>query len=171
MNKIKRYFLKKQERNRFIKYLDDQKTTLMETFYKLIMVKNIGFQMMLYKEQMLLPLWYRILDHDEDLYEKPFFEVYRKHFFPVDLEEKIFNLPYYAIAEYNRTQINDYKWESRIYYDEDKLDTNTKLACLENIIDWIAKKETVYNMSKAIHSLPKAQREFMIDIIHQLAIK
>ena len=171
MNKIKRYFLKRKKKKQFLKYLDDQKTTLMEVFYKLIMVRNIEFQKMLYKEQMLLPLWYRVLDHDDDLYYKPYFEIYRKHFYPVDLEEKIFNLPYYAIAEFNRIQENDYKWQYRIHYDEDRLDKETKLACLENILDWIAKKETVYNMSKAIHSLPKAQKEFMMDIVHQLSAK
>ena len=171
MNKIKRYFLKRKKKRQFLKYLDDQKTTLMEVFYKLIMIRNIDFQKMLYKEQMLLPLWYRVLDHDDDLYYKPYFEIYRKHFYPVDLEEKISNLPYYAIAEYHRIQDNDYKWRCRINYNEDQLDKETKLACLENILDWIAKKETVYNMSKAIHSLPKAQKEFMIDIIHQLSIK
>lgn len=171
MNKIKRYFLKRKKRQQFLKYLDDQKTTLMEVFYKLIMIRNVEFQKTLYKEQMLLPLWYRILDHDEDLYDKAFFEIYRKHFYPVDLEEKVGNLPFWAVAEYNRTLINDYKWRHRTNYDEDQLDRETKLACLENIIDWVAKKETVYNMSKAIHSLPKAQKDFMIDIIHQLATK
>jgi hypothetical protein len=171
MNKIKRYFLKRKKKKQFLKYLDDQKTTLMEVFYKLIMVRNIDFQKMLYKEQMLLPLWYRVLDHDDDLCYKPYFEIYRKHFYPVDLEEKIFNLPYYAIAEFNRMQENDYKWQFRMHYDEDQLDKETKLACLENILDWIAKKETVYNMSKAIHSLPKAQKEFMMDIVHQLSVK
>ena len=100
-------------------------------------------------------LWYRILEHEDSLYDKT--------------EMKIFKNPdgNYSQEEYNAAvqhhiNNNDHHWENRV--DDQILTLQTKLACVENLLDWMSYKTAPYEEWFTLienTKLPEIQKNFM----------
>ena len=133
MNKIKRFFIKRQKRKEYKESIYNHKKLILKAFYEMMECPEL--EKIIYDPDILSPLWYRALEHDDSKYEKDEFEPYRKKYYPVDEQEKKSNYTAYRKALYHHLSTNDHHWQYRQNYPDIELDLETKLACLENLLD------------------------------------
>ena len=174
MNKIKKFFITKQKEKEYKKYLHDHKINILKAFYEILNCKELN-NIFNKNPELVSSLWYRALEHDDSKYEKEEFNAYRKHYFPINIQEKRFNELAFEKAKNHHYQNNDHHWQNRQNWkNENELSLNTKLACLENILDWLARGyefnnrpyqyyEKVYNKIK----LPIEQKKFIEYLIYE----
>ena len=119
-------------------------------------------------------LWYRALEHDDSKFDEEEFEPYRKYFYPINEEEKENAKEDFQKAWEHHKQVNDHHWEHRIEFDDNKFSIDTELACLENIMDWLAmgyyfhnRPSDYYDAHKEEINLPKKQKDFIEKCIYQ----
>ena len=70
--------------------------------------------------------------------------------------------------------MNDHHWQHRQNDEDKELDTETKLACLENVMDWLARgyqfknrPYQYYENHKDGITLPSKQKEFIEYLIYE----
>ena len=171
-NKIKRFFLKKKKEKQYKQYINQHKKDIIRAFYEMLNCKDLEWIMK--DEQIFQPLWFRILEHDDSKFDKEEFNIYRKHFYPIDKKEKELNEDDFKKAVAHHIELNDHHWQHRVNWKNEDFNINTQLACLENIADWLAvgyKKHNrpyeYYEKYKHIINLPEKQKEFMEKCIYE----
>lgn len=172
MNKIQYFFKKRKQEKIYKKYLLEHKKNIMRAFYELLGCRKLSWIMN--NDDILLNLWYRVLDHDDSKYSKEEFNAYRKNYCPVNLEEKKNNLKAFEKAQQQHWDINDHHWQHRITWKDEDFNIKTVLACLENVIDWLAvgykfnnRPYEYYEKHKDEITLPKKQKDFIEKIIYE----
>ena len=172
MNLIKRFFLKKQKEKEYKQYIDNHKIDILKAFYEMMECKEL--ESLIYDPDILSPLWYRALEHDDSKYEKPEFNAYRKHYNPIDKQEKIDSWHEYLKAREHHYQVNDHHWQYRQDWIDSDLTIDTKLICLETVLDWMAtgyrfhnRPYEYYEKHKDKIKLPSKQRKFIEKIIYE----
>lgn len=124
MKIIKRFLLNRKLKKEYKRKILEHKTKLIQIFRELLQWKDCDW---ITKDlDVMNNLWYRILEHDDSLYDK--------------IEMKIFKNPdgNYSQEEYDAAvqhhiNNNDHHWENRV--DDQILTLQTKLACVENLLD------------------------------------
>lgn len=172
MNKIKKFFLKKKKEKEYKQYIFQHKRNVIKAFYEMLQCKDLEW--IIQDPDILEPLWIRILDHDDSKYDKEEFDAYRKHFYPIDEQEKIESQSDFEKAWEHHYKVNDHHWQHRITWKDEDFDINTELACLENIADWLAmgykfnnRPYEYYEKNKDKITLPQKQIDFIEKCIYQ----
>lgn len=153
MKIIKRFLLNRKLKKEYKRKILEHKTKLIQIFRELLQWKDCDW---ITKDlDVMNNLWYRILEHDDSLYDK--------------IEMKIFKNPdsNYSQEEYNAAvqhhiNNNDHHWENRV--DDQILTLQTKLACVENLLDWMSYKTAPYEEWFTLienTKLPEIQKNFM----------
>lgn len=153
MKIIKRFLLNRKLKKEYKRKILEHKTKLIQIFRELLQWKDCDW---ITKDlDVMNSLWYRILEHDDSLYDK--------------IEMKIFKNPdgNYSQEEYDAAvqhhiNNNDHHWESRV--DDQILTLQTKLACVENLLDWMSYKTAPYEEWFTLienTKLPEIQKNFM----------
>lgn len=135
-----------------------------------------GLEWILQDTDILDKLYIRAITHDDDLFEKEYFNTFRKTLFPINQEEKNNNVADFMTATYKYRNTHDYCWECRALYPK-KFTTNTELACLEEIIDWLAdsyktgirpfQKYEELKPKMIENGIPRKELEFLEKCIYQ----
>ena len=172
MNKIKRFFLKRKKEKEYKKYINEHKKNIIKAFYEMVNCKELEYLMQ--DPKILKPLWFRILEHDDSKFDKDEFDAYRKHFNPIDEQEKKENEENFDKAVKHHIEINDHHWQHRVNWKNEDFNINTQLACLENIADWLAvgykfhdRPYEYYNKHKDKINLPEKQKNFIEKCIYE----
>lgn len=155
--------IKKQEK-KFNNYIFQHKAKMIKIFYQVIQWKECEW---FAKDiHLLRDLWYRILEHDDSLYDKQEYKFFRAQYYPITPQEKIDNMKNFEKALKHHQENNDHHWQYRKDYTV--LTTDVKMACIENILDWVArKKETYEKLYDKIDNIdiPSVQKEFMKEFL------
>lgn len=172
MNKIKRFFVKRKKEKEYRAYIDDHKKKILRAYYEMIHCKDLEW---IIKDSVIMKrLWDRALVHDDDKYEKEIFHAYRKHYFPINEEEKEKAAKDYKKAWDYHKKNNDHHWQARTNWKNEDFNIDVELACLENIMDWLAvgynfknRPYEYYEKHKEDIKLPKKQIDFMEKCIYE----
>ena len=170
--KIKRFIKQRKKIREYRKYLLTHKKNIMRACYEILTCKDLEW---LCKESdVITNLWYRALDHDESKYDWEEFDAYRRNYFPVDEQEYQENLKDFEKAFQHHIDNNDHHWQHRTTWKDEDFDITTELACLENIMDWLAngypykiRPSVYYEAHKDEILLSKKQREFIEKCLYQ----
>ena len=172
MNKIKKWFIKRKKIKEYKNYIHDHKMNILRAFYEFVNCKPL--EKIMFDSKILFPLWDRVVKHDESKYSKEEFEPYRKQYHPVDAQEKALNTLAFNKAWEHHYQTNDHHWQNRQDWPNVELDIQTKLACLENVIDWLAmgykfndRPYQYYEKHKEEIKLPQKQKDFIEYLIYE----
>jgi hypothetical protein len=115
--------------------IEKHKHNILKAYYEMLECEDLEWIMK--DPEIMHPLWIRALEHDDSkLYNKEEFNAYRKFYYPIDRKEYIDNLIDYKRAKEKHIMNNDHHWQART--NDTDFTINTKLACLENIMDWLA---------------------------------
>lgn len=162
----------RKKRKAYRNYIKDHKRLVLRAFYEMLQCKNMEWIMS--DKEIMDKLWIRALEHDDSKFDKKEFEPYRKHYFPINEKEKIENEPFYKAAWEHHKKHNDHHWQHRTNWKDEDFDINTELACLENVMDWLAvgyrfhnRPYEYYEKHKSEIKLPKKQIEFIEKCIYQ----
>jgi len=166
------YFKKIQQRKKYTAYVMEHKRNILKAYYEMLECKDLEWIMK--DPEILEKLWFRALEHDDSKLEKIEFEPYRIHHFPINECEKRNNRQAYRNAYEHHKKINDHHWQHRINWKDEDFNINTELACLENVMDWLAvgykfnnRPYEYYDKHKNIIKLPKKQKDFIEKCIYQ----
>jgi len=163
---IKNLIKKHKARKAYKQYIMRHKRNILRAYWEMSI--NKGLEWIIRDPEILQGLWIRALEHDDDKFNKPMFEIYRKHFYPINEKEKLLNEAKFEAAWQKHIANNDHHWQHRINWKDEDFDINTELACLENIMDWLAvgyefhdRPYQYYDKHKDEINLPKKQKDFM----------
>ena len=166
IEKIIRFFKRIKRENEYKKNLENHQQDILKAYFEMVTCPDLAWIME--EPAMKDELWYRALDHDKDKWDKDTFNAYRKHFYPIDKQEKIESLEEYRAAARKHLKTNDHHWQHRKNDPDGELNFETQLACLENIMDWLARgyefKNRPYEFYRMVREdiqLPLTQRIFM----------
>ena len=156
---------------KYKKTVENHKRNILKAYYE--MLECDGLEWIMKDPKIMHPLWIRALEHDDSkLYNKEEFKAYRKYYYPVSDKEYKDNLENYEKIKKQHIMNNDHHWQSRSDYTDFTIDT--ELACLENIMDWLAvgyelhdRPHEYYESIKHIIDLPQKQIDFMEKCIYQ----
>lgn len=172
MNIIKKIIKTHKQRKAYKNYIFKHQQNILKAFYEMTNCKDLEW--IIQDPEIFWKLWDRALDHDNSKYDKEEFEPYRKNYFPINEEEKKNNRKAFQEAWQHHIQNNDHHWQHRINWKDEDFDMNTELACLENIMDWLAvgyvfhdRPVDYYESHKEEITLPKKQRAFIEKCIYQ----
>ena len=172
INIIKRFFIKKRKEKEYRQYINQHKKDIIRAYYEMLNCKDLEWIMK--DNQIMQPLWFRILEHDDSKFDKEEFNAYRKNFFPIDKKEKEDNEDNFRDAVKHHIELNDHHWQHRISWKNEDFNINTELACLENIADWLAvgyrkhnRPYEYYEKQKNKITLPERQIQFIEKCIYQ----
>ena len=170
--KIKRFLRQRKKIREYKKFILQHKKNIMKACYEMLNCPDLEW--ICKDDEIITNLWYRALDHDDSKYEWEEFDAYRKNYFPVDIQEQEENTEDFKKALEHHIANNDHHWQHRTTWKDEDFDINTELACLENIMDWLAKgyqynirPSVYYEAHKQEISLPKKQREFIEKCLYQ----
>ena len=116
--------------------------------------------------------------HDKSKYEDPEFEPYRKHFYPINDEEKLETEAFYQACDHH-TKHNKHHWD--YWVDEDgNLDIpdeeDYKLHCVERCCDWLSMSyqhneipDEWYNANKEAITMPDYGFDICDEIMNKVA--
>lgn len=166
-------FIKKMKKKKEYKtYLKEHKKNIIKAFNEIVSCKDLEWIVL--DPEIVYGLWERVLKHDVDEANKKTFEIYRRNFYPISKEEWKLNRENFLKEREHHKMINDHHWESRVNWKNEDFDTKTELACLENLIDWLAigyelneRPYKYYDKHKDSLNLPGKQREFLEKCIYQ----
>lgn len=168
---IKNLIKKIKARKAYKDYVMRHKRYILRAYWE--MMNNKGLEWIIQDPEIAQKLWLRALEHDDDKLEKHMFEAYRKHFYPINDKEKELNEENFQQAWRLHYLHNDHHWQHRTNWKDEDFDINTELACLENIMDWLAvgyefhdRPYQYYDAHKDEIKLPKKQIEFMEKCIY-----
>lgn len=166
------WFKKHQKRKEYRKYIYKHKQNILRAFYEMTQCKDLEW--IIKDPEILKSLWIRALEHDDSKYDVEEFEAYRKHYFPINQKEFLNNEDEYMEAWEHHKKNNDHHWQARVNWKDEDFDINTELACLENVMDWLAvgykfhnRPYEYYEKHKGEIKLPKKQIEFIEKCIYQ----
>ena len=173
MNIFYKIYLKNKNKKQYKNYIHDHKMNVLKAFYEMLECKELDN--IVKNSSILYPLWLRVLEHDDSKYSKEEFEPYRKNFYPINQEEKEKNKEAFDKAWEHHYLVNDHHWQHRQNNkEEQELSTETKLACLENVLDWLAmgyqfndRPYQYYEKNKDNIILPECQKKFIEMIIYE----
>lgn len=171
MNKITKFFKKKKCIKEYKQYLKQHQENIMKAYEEMINCPALEWiiQDPLIKGKLFL----RAINHDISVYDKEEFNAYRAYYYSIDDKEEEWAAsgPLDKAWEHH-FKVNDHHWQHR-QYDTD-FTTETELACLENILDWLAmgyefgeRPFEYWDAHKEVIHLPKKQIEFMDKCIYQ----
>jgi len=148
---IKKFLLNRKLKKEYEKKIMEHKTKLFQLFYDLLSWKDCEW---ITKDPFVLKeLWYRILEHDDSLYEK----IEMNAFKTTNCDKEI-----YDAAVQHHIENNDHHWENRV--NDEFLTFQIKLACVENLLDWMSYKTAPYEEWFTLienTKLPETQKNFM----------
>ena len=172
MNYISKMIKKHKQRKKYKEYINIHKENILKAYFEMIRCKDLEW--IIQDPAIMKALWYRALEHDDSKFDEEEFEPYRKYFYPIDEEEKENAKEDFQKAWEHHKQVNDHQWEHRIEFDDNKFSIDTELACLENIMDWLAmgyyfhnRPSDYYDAHKEEINLPKKQKDFIEKCIYQ----
>lgn len=172
MNLISRIWKKHKNKKLYLKYIMEHKSNILKAYDEMLKCKDLEWIMQdpLIQVRLLI----RAHNHDDSKLSKAEFNAYCKHYFPVDIKEFNDNAEAYQQAWEHHKNTNDHHWQARINWKDEDFNINTELACLENVMDWLAvgyklgdRPYEYYEQNKDKIILPKKQREFIEKCIYQ----
>ena len=172
MNLISKMWKIHKNKKLYFKYVMEHKNNILKAYDEMLKCKDLEWIMQdpLIQVRLLI----RAHNHDDSKLSKEEFNAYRKHYFPIDIEEFNANAADYQKAWDHHKTHNDHHWQARINWKDEDFNINTELACLENIMDWLAvgykfndRPYEYYEQNKDKIILPKKQREFIEKCIYQ----
>jgi hypothetical protein len=171
MNKIKRFFKKRKAEKEYNNYIYAHKNYIYKAFFEMVNCRDLEW--IIQDPEILNKLWDRAIDHDESKFSKEEYDAYRKHFYGIDEEESSNEIEFKYAVDHHYA-VNDHHWQHRVNWKDEDFDINTELACLENIMNWLAVGYRVgnrpyeyYEKYKDIITLPAKQKQFMEKCIYQ----
>ena len=169
---LKKKIKKEKQKRLYNAYIYKHKKNVLRAFYEMLQCHDLEWIMQdpdIYK-----PLWIRALDHDDSKFDPEEYDAYRAHFFPIDKEEKEENAAAFEKAWEHHWKNNDHHWQARVTWKDEDFNINTELACLENIMDWLAmgyefhdRPFEYYEKNKDKITLPEKQKQFIEKCIYQ----
>lgn len=124
MKIIKKFLLNIKLKKEYKRKILEHKTKLIQLFRELLQWKDCDW---ITKDlDVMNALWYRILEHDDSLYDKIEMKIFKNPNGKYSQEE-------YDAAVQHHINSNDHHWENRV--DDQILTLQTKLACVENLLD------------------------------------
>ena len=172
MNIISKILKTYKNRQFYKQHIWEHKQNILKAYFEMLKCKDLDW--IILDPEIQEKLWVRALEHDDSKFEKEEFEPYRKHYFPIDKNEYLDNQELYSKAWEHHKRANDHHWQARVNWKDEDFDIETELACLENIMDWLAvgyacgdRPYEYYEEHKNTITLPKKQIEFMEKCIYQ----
>lgn len=160
--KIKEYEYKK--------YIEEHLQNIRDAFVELSTCPDLDW---LITEDLSCKLFTRILLHDLSKYSEEEFNAYRKYYYPINEEEKNNAKVDFEKAWKHHYENNDHHWQARV--NMTNMTEHLKLACLENICDWLAmgykfndRPIQYYNKHKNEITLPQVQIDFIEKVLNDL---
>ena len=173
MNIIKKFILIKKKEKEYKTYIKIHKQNILKAFYEILNCEELTE--LIFNSDILPLLYDRVLNHDNSKFSRKEFNAYRKQYYPIDIQEKKLNKLAFEKAWHHHWIHNDHHWQNRQYWTEEwELSTKTKLACLENVIDWLAmgyqfndRPYQYYEKHKNEIKLPSCQIKFIEYLIYE----
>ena len=167
-----KYFKTRKQRKAYRNDINEHKRCILRAFYEMLQCK--GLEWIMQDPDIFKPLWNRALEHDDSKFDEEEFEPYRKHYFPINKQEYLDSQEEFETAWEHHKKNNDHHWQARINWKDEDFNIETELACLENIMDWLAvgykfhnRPYEYYEAHKDEITLPKKQIEFMEKCIYE----
>lgn len=165
---MKEIFEKQKE---YHKYIKDHQSNVLKCYTKLMQYKSpVIHELFIDDDTLIEDVCSRCMKHDKSKLSYDEFEPYRKHFYPINEEEKENSKELFEKACNFHYMRNDHHWQHRV-----NTDTLNKPACIENIIDWMAMGIThgdtayeYYNANKDTIQLNEAERQYMESILNAM---
>lgn len=172
MNIINKILIKEKEKE-YKKYIKYHKQNILRAYIEFLNCEEL--KEIIYNADIFSPLYDRVLKHDDSKYSKEEFDAYRKQYHPINEQEKRLNKLAFEQAWLHHWTNNDHHWQNRQYWAEEwALSNKTKLACLENVIDWLAmgyhfnnRPYEYYEKHKDEIKLPLCQTKFIEYLIYE----
>lgn len=136
MNIITKYLKKRKKTKEYSEYILNHQKNVLRAYHEMLHCE--GLEWIILDREIYEPLWQRALDHDDSKWDKEEFDAYRKYFYPIDEEEKESAKEEFEAAWEHHWKNNDHHWQHRVNWKDEDFNINTELACLENIMDWLA---------------------------------
>lgn len=172
IQKIKTYKQRHQKELEYKKYIQYHKDNVIKAFYELLYCTELEW--LTQDDNIINALWIRALEHDNSKFSPEEFDGYRSYYFPIDEEEKQQSQPLFDKAWEHHLMVNDHHWQHRIHWNNEDFNTNVEIACLENLLDWMAmgydknnRPYEYYEQHKNEINLPQKQLDFMEKCIYE----
>lgn len=165
MNRLVKFFKKRKKEKEYRAYIEEHRENVLKAYQEMLDCKYLDW--LLSDDYIRQSLFLRALKHDDSKYSKEEFNAYRAYFYPLSKEEEEWAAdgPFDQAWEHHFL-VNDHHWQHR--KNETNFTTETEIACLENIMDWLAmsykfgsRPFEYYNAHKDEITLPEKQIQFM----------
>lgn len=159
-----------QAENKYYKYIEQHRKYMVQAYIEMLacpVILELG-------DEVLNKLKHRVLTHDLSKYENEEFGAYRKHYYPINKQEKEDNLENFERAWQHHWNNNPHHWQYRRNNTEFSKENITDVVnVLENVCDWLAigydfndRPYQYYEKVQETIELCPAEREFLEYIIY-----
>lgn len=164
---------KKIKENEYIRYIEEHRTNIYKAFEEMLLCPDMDW--MGWDEELCFKLFERVKNHDISKYSLEEFNAYREYYHPINEQEKQLAKEKFERAWEHHWKTNDHHWQCRKRdIDGPRMTEEQELACLENILDWMAMgykfKNRPYEYYESIKDkirLPKIQIKFIEKVIYE----
>ena len=153
------------KREEYTRYIGEHRVLVKKALQQFLKIKNIQLS-----EEEIKTLSEEIANHDLSKYGEEEFESYRKHFFPCSFENKKESDEEFRIAVQHHYSVNNHHPQ----HPSRRTGLN-KIACIHNILDWIAMSYKFndniwdfYSRSKISEKINPIEREYIEDLLGKL---
>lgn len=164
---------KKIKENEYVRYIEEHRINIYKAFEEMLLCPDMDW--MNWNEELCCKLFNRVINHDISKYSVEEFNPYREYYHPINAEEKANAAERFEQAWKHHWENNDHHWQCRRRdMDGPRMTEEQQLACLENILDWMAmgykfnnRPYEYYESIKNKINLPQVQIKFMEKIIYE----
>ena len=169
---IKNIILTKIKEHNYSKYIKEHKENIDRAFYEMVMCPDMEW--IGWDDELCYQLKQRVDKHDDSKYSEEEFDAYRKFYHPISQEEKENAKKDFDKAWEHHWQTNDHHWQNRQNDNAETMTIEQQLACLENVLDWMAmgykfndRPYKYYERNKDTIIMPKIQKDFIEKVIYE----
>lgn len=162
----------KRKEHKYLNYIDEHRYNIDLAFEEMVMCPELN-KWFNWDEALCLKLKERVVNHDISKYLDEEFDAYRRYYHPINIAEKYIAEKDFDKAWEHHWKNNRHHWQAR-QNDENIINEEITLDCLENVLDWMAmgykfhdRPYQFYEKHKDEIKLPQKQIDFIEKIIYE----
>lgn len=162
----------KRKEHKYLNYIDEHRYNIDLAFEEMVMCPELN-KWFNWDEALCLKLKERVVNHDISKYSDEEFDAYRRYYHPINIAEKYMAEKDFDKAWEHHWKNNRHHWQAR-QNDENIINEEITLDCLENVLDWMAmgykfhdRPYQFYEKHKDEIKLPQKQIDFIEKIIYE----
>lgn len=157
----------KKRNEEYTRYIDEHRNYIKKALSQFLKMKIVDLS-----QHDIEMLSSAVESHDISKYGIEEFEPYRKHFFPCSFENKMDSEKEFQIAVQHHYLVNDHHPQN-----PSRKDGLNKIACIHNVLDWIAMsykfKDNIwdfYSNSKISQKINPLEKEYIEKILDEMKL-